>query len=180
MTLQYRIAEEHERPTAISLIEQVFRKELGYEGVRSDGFDEHAVFLVGLNNGSNGNMAVAALRLVPDGPHGLPLDRYFDLSHLRSRSERLAEVSRFACLKEYRGLTAGIRPVRFLKETVEHLGFTHLVIDALLTLVPLYERMGFKKYGEPFFDPSVQRSGEPDGTPNSQVMFLEMKDLNKC
>lgn len=148
--------------------------------MRRDEFDKDAVFLVGLTNGESGNSVIAAMRLVPDGSHGLPLDRYFDLSHLRTQSDRLAEVSRFVCLKEHRGQLVGIRSANFFRETIERLRFTHLVIDSLLELIPLYERVGFKKHGEPFFDESVHRPGEPHGIPNAQVMFVAAKDLNEC
>lgn len=177
MHIEYRIAAESEKHVAISLIEHVFKHELGYTGIGSDEFDNTAIFFLGYVHNGEGTNPVAALRLVPDNPHGLPLDRYFDLSPLRSQSDRLVEVSRLACLKSHRQHLIGIRGVRFLKATTERLGFTHLVIDSLLRLVPLYERIGFTKFGAPFFDDSVYKPGETHGIPNAQVMFAERTRL---
>lgn len=170
----YRVAETiAERDRAQSLIEAVFVAGMGLSGICRDEFDAVASFVLGDADG----VAVAALRIVPDGPAGLPLDRHVCLAPLRSPSTSLAEVGRLVVLPEYRRHLVGVRGVPFLRDLAQRLGLTHLVVDSMLSRRRLYEHIGFVRWGEPFYDPTALEPGAQPGVPNGQVLVARLKEL---
>jgi predicted GNAT family N-acyltransferase len=174
LVVDYSIAATpDERAEARELIHQAFVEELCYEGEGADIFDDHAVFLIGRNSAG----VVAAFRVILDGEAGLPLDYHIDLEPLRAESTALAEVSRLACLPEHHSNLVGLRGVGFLKSVAQQVGATHFVIDSLVSLAPLYRRIGFLPVGEPFVDHTVCAPGETVSEPNAQVMWADVDVL---
>ena len=176
MDVIYKIAENNaEKDAAKNLIEQVFIKELGYSKMLSDKFDSIAIFLVATCNGH----IIAALRLIPDSELELPLDNHIDLTGLRNESIKLAELSRLACLQDFRNNHVAINGLRFLMINLFDMGISHVVIDSFLHSARLYKRLGFKPLGKPIFDPTIYKEGDNPGVPNSLVMYAKVQDLNK-
>lgn len=170
----YKITENAmEKDAAICLMEQVFDIELGYAKIKSDRFDEKAVFLITKSDGQ----VVASLRVVPDSELGLPVDEYTDISHLRDKKIKLAEVSRLACLKDFRYNHVAMNGVIFLKKVLTDMGITHVVIDSFLHSARLYRRLGFEPLGEPIFDPTILKAGDDPSVPNSLIMYAEVQGL---
>jgi len=175
MDIIYKITENDiERHAAIDIMEHVFAVELGYSKIRADTFDHNAVFLIAKCNGQ----IVASLRVVPDSELGLPIDAYADISHVRSKKIMLAEVSRLACLKDFRNRYVAINGISFLKEVLSNMDITHVVIDSFLHSARLYRQLGFKPLGEPIFDSTIFKEGDAPA-PNSLVMYAEVQDLIK-
>lgn len=176
MDVLYKIAEDlSEKKAARKLIEQVFVEELGYSRIQSDKFDDIAVFMIAKLN----NQIIASLRLIPDSESGLPLDAYTDLSELRNINRKLVEVSRLACLKDFRDNHVSINGIAFLKEVLCDMGITHVVVDSFLHSARLYKQLGFTPLGKPIFDPTIFKEGADPAAPNSQVMYARVQDLNK-
>ena len=172
----YQVASSaSERAAAISVMRAVFVDELGYADMQGDQFDASATFFVALQEGQ----AIASIRLIVDGPLGLPLDQRADLSSLRHSKERLGEVSRLACLPEHRDRRVVAAGLGFVLATARHLGVTRLVLEALLHMAPLYERIGFVRQGGPFFDNTCVRRGESGMAPNSVLMTAELDALRE-
>lgn len=171
--LVYKIAESDlEKRAAKKVIEDVFVHELGYAGVKSDRFDTLSLFIIALVSGKT----IAALRLIQDSEEGLPIEQHINLSCLRNRNCKLAEVSRLACLKEYRNNTVVLKGLSYFKELAQTAGISHLVIESLLRTANLYKSVGFTPIGEPFFDSTVAASSS-DRTPNSLAMLVHVKDI---
>lgn len=176
MNIIYKIAEsESEKAAARKLIEYVFVKELGYSKIKPDKFDDIAVFLITKFKGQ----IIAALRLIPDSEIGLPLDAHTDLSELRNNSKKLSEVSRLACLKDFRNNQVSLNGISFLKQVLDNMGVTHVVVDSFLHSARLYKQFGFKPVGKPIFDPTIFKVGADPDAPNSRVMFAKVKELTK-
>lgn len=172
--VHYGIATKvEEQKQARYLIYGVFMQELGFVSVRPDQFDASAVYVVGKKSSA----IIAAVRIVLDSEDGLPLDGYYDLSALRSRAYRLVEVGRLACHPDHRTNLVALRGRGSMIRAAANMGASHLVIDSLIELTPLYRRIGFSPVGEPFVDPTVQRSNEHRSAPNAQVMWAAIDEL---
>ncbi len=171
--LQFKIAEsESEKRAALQIIEAVFVHELGHTGVKPDGFDELSLLITAAVRGKT----IAALRFIPDSPAGLPIEEHLELSGLRQAGVKLGEVSRLACLKEFRNYLVVFRGLGYFKELAQATGVSHLVIESLIRTQSLYRSLGFTPFGEPFCDRSVA-SLENDLRPNSVAMLARVADL---
>lgn len=169
--LSYRLAQDaSERSLAIQLMHRVFVEELGYTGMGPDQFEALATYCLVFHDG----VAVATVRLIPDGPQGLPLDKHVDLSDVRSSGKRVGEVSRLAAIPEFRSRYVAADGLEFLFAVARALGVELLVADSFLHMAPLYARLGFKNVGVPFFDPTVSRQGDQPGVPNGQLMLMSL------
>lgn len=170
----YRVAQTlEERSAAIAVMRAVFVEELGYFDMESDEFDLAATFCVAFQD----ERAIACLRLIPDGPSGLPLDRRTNLDHMRGNGHRLAEVSRLACLSDYRDQKVVAAGLGFLRHTAQRLAVTRLIIEAFPHMTPFYERFGFVQHGRPFFDRTSLRIGDTATDPNAVLMTIDLDAL---
>ncbi len=172
----YRIAiTNEERAAAVSVMRAVFVEELGYLEMESDEFDVSATFCVAYS----ADRAIACLRMIKDGPAGLPLDRRIDLSSVRDNGHHLAEISRLACLKEHRDQRVVMAGLGVLNSMARTAGVTRLVIEAFPHMAPFYERFGFAAHGQPFFDHTSVRDGESDAEPNAVLMTIDLDALQR-
>jgi predicted GNAT family N-acyltransferase len=171
--LTYKIAEsDFEKTEARKVITNVFVDELGYSDLRTDRFDKLSTFIIANLAGKT----IAALRLIPDSAEGLPIEEHLDLTSLRTKNSKLGEVSRLACLKEYRNHTVVHQGLGFFKELVQTLDISHLVIESLLRTTKLYQSFGFTPIDKPFYDPTVAAS-PGDMSPNSLAMLIRAADI---
>lgn len=171
--LAFKIAEsDFEKTEARKVITNVFVDELGYSALKTDRFDKLSTFIIANLAGKT----IAALRLIPDSLEGLPIEEHINLSFLRTKNSRLGEVSRLACLKEYRNHTIVHQGLGFFKEHVQTLDISHLVIESLLRTTKLYQSFGFAPIDQPFYDPTVAAS-PGDISPNSLAMLIRVADI---
>lgn len=155
--LKFKIAEtEIEKRAAQAVIYQVFGQELGFNKIMPDNFDDLAYYIIAIEN----KKVIAALRIIPDSPLKLPIDALLDLSAIRQDDVKLAEISRLACLKQYRNRTVTIKGLAFFKEFIQQQGYTHLVIESFLDKADFYRFLGFTAFSEPFCDQTLVNNGE--------------------
>lgn len=169
----YKIAESDlEKTEARKVITAVFVDELGYSDLKTDRFDQLSTFIIAEQAGKT----IAALRLIPDSTEGLPIEEYINLSPFRTKKSKLGEVSRLACLKEYRSQAVIHQGLGFFKDLVQTLDISHLVIESLLRTTRLYQTLGFTPIDQPFYDRTVA-SSPGDISPNSLAMLIRTADL---
>jgi N-acyl-L-homoserine lactone synthetase len=96
---------------------------------------------------------VGGVRVVPDSPIGLPLERYAPLNGYRD-GRVVGEVSRLAVHPDYVTSRLAMRLMKAAFERAEFMGLTEVVMDTSVDgkTIGLYERMGFSRVGEPFVD----------------------------
>jgi N-acyl-L-homoserine lactone synthetase len=99
---------------------------------------------------------VGSLRVVPDGPLGLPLERCRVLDGYRPH-KRIVELSRFAVSPKWRGTLLAALLMKAGYQCAEQAGATHLVLDTYVGngkhQERLYRKMGFEQLTEPYTDP---------------------------
>jgi len=77
-------------------------------------------------------------------------------ARLLLRSEGLGKIGRVAVLPEYRGTGRGEGLMRQLIADATVLGCRQLVLDAQVSVVRFYERLGFTAEGEEFLDAGIR------------------------
>jgi len=117
-----------------------------------DEFDEHAHNYAAYDDAGH---VVGSVRVVPDGPLGLPLERCFPLNGYRD-GKRLAEVSRLAVATGNRGASRlGMLLMKVAYQRYSAMRVSHVVLDAYVgdgTSTSLYDKMGFVHISEPYQD----------------------------
>jgi len=164
VSVYIKVAEtEKELKQAFEVRLEVFGKELGYldaadypEGLEHDVYDDHPEItssFIALVDGRG----VGTLRLVRDSRLGFNLEEHVVLNGLRSGNRALAEASRYAVLKEYRGnpdIARGLLKIAFNQGISR--GLTDYVISANdgtkkgRSAVPIFTALGFVPLGEHF------------------------------
>ena len=99
---------------------------------------------------------VGTLRIVPDSPGGLPLERLFSLTPYR-KNKNIVEMCRFAVSSEHRSSRLFLRLMAASYQCAEMIGSTHMALDAYLEEEPIYEGLGFKRISRPYQDPEYAR-----------------------
>jgi len=119
-------------------------------GVLVDEFDELAHQYAAYDLAGD---VVGSVRVVPDGPLGLPLERCFPLGDYRD-GKRLVEFCRLAVARKYRASRLSFRLMRAAYQRASATGATHVAIDAYLggEQIALFEKLGFERLGMPFLD----------------------------
>lgn len=95
-----------------------------------------------------GSDVIGTVSIVRDNPLGLPMDKIFDLSHLRRANRRIGEISALAIQKEYRGKKGAVLHLvmRYLwKFTQEHLNLDTFVCAVNPAMNELWESVYFFK-----------------------------------
>ncbi len=69
--------------------------------------------------------------------------------------QQRAKIGRVAVLPEYRGQGIATQLVKLLMEYSRREGRTQAILDAQLTVIPLYEKLGFEAVGEVFLDADI-------------------------
>jgi len=113
--LVLRVAAPNERQGVLAFRSQIYRQELGDNGV--DRFDDSAHHLVVCETAGR---IVAALRIVGPENRPLPLEELVDLSAILSPERTPAEVARFCVARDYRQMRRG---------QMIHIGMLKLVHD---------------------------------------------------
>lgn len=152
---------------------RVFAEEMGFVDPKQypdkllyDEFDEMpgktTIFMA-----VNGGEIVGTIRIIRDGPGGLPMDGYTDFRELRSRY-RIAECSRLLTAPEYRKRNADMILMGLVKIgtiwSVEQ-GIDYIVITAKQEVADsFFRKLGFAPIAEPvdlpeFNDPSALPMG---------------------
>ena len=97
---------------------------------------------------------IGSVRVVPDGPLGLPLEHCVPLNDYRN-GKHLAEISRLAVASYHRSKS---RLSALLMKAAYQIcianGISHMVADTYNdATAQLYEKMGFECIGGPYLDP---------------------------
>lgn len=121
-------------------------------GLLVDEFDESAD-----NYGTYDDcgVIVGSVRVVADGPFGLPLERCFPLNEYRD-GKRLAEISRLMVDARCGGRIAGLL-MKAACQRCQAIHATHALLDTYIgkgAACSQYERMGFEPISPPFRDPA--------------------------
>jgi predicted GNAT family N-acyltransferase len=83
------------------------------------------------------------------GPEPVGTARFIPLS------QQVARIGRVAVRKEFRGKGVASRLMRLLAEYARREGYTRLVLDAQVQVIPFYETLGYEAEGEPFLDAGI-------------------------
>ncbi len=100
---------------------------------------------------------VGSVRVVPDTPLGLPLERCSSLGNYR-QGRQLVEVCRLAVDPKWRSLNLAGLLMKAAYQCAKSMGASHIVLDTYIDrrrrTYRLYSRMGFEALGEPHPDPN--------------------------
>jgi predicted GNAT family N-acyltransferase len=69
--------------------------------------------------------------------------------------QQRAKIGRVAVLPEHRGQGIASQLVQLLMEYARREGRTEAILDSQLTVIPLYEKLGFTAVGEVFLDADI-------------------------
>lgn len=76
-------------------------------------------------------------------------------ARMLQKDAKTAKIGRVAVLKEYRGKNLGKSLMENIVEYCCNNGIVKILIDAQTYVVPFYEKIGFKQYGEEFMDANI-------------------------
>ena len=155
-----RLTDERELVRLYAFRYGVFVDELGWMARKDRGahilvdeFDQESANYAAYN--ADGEI-VGSLRVVPDGPLGLPLERCQVLNGYRAR-KRIVELSRLAVAPAWRCTMLAALLMKAGYQSAERMGATHLVLDTYTgdgtRLDRLYDRLGFEQLTDPYADP---------------------------
>jgi N-acyl-L-homoserine lactone synthetase len=155
-----RLTDERELVRLFAFRYRVFVEELGWMARKDQGaqilvdeFDRESVNYAAYDDDGQ---IVGSLRVVPDGPIGLPLERCRVLDGFRGH-KRIVELSRLAVAPHWRCTLLAALLMKAGYQCAEHMGATHLVLDTYIgngkRLERLYQRLGFDQLTEPYQDP---------------------------
>ncbi len=102
---------------------------------------------------------VGSMRVVTDGPLGLPLERCQVLNGYRKSRRRIVELSRLAVAPQRRGTLVAALLMKAGFQCAESLGATHIVLDTYVgdgALDALYRKIGFQELSLPYPDPDYR------------------------
>jgi N-acyl-L-homoserine lactone synthetase len=138
----------------------VYVDELGWfsdmGGILMDEFDEISHNYAAYDDTGE---VIGSVRVVPDSPLGLPIERCFPLKDYRE-GKRLVEICRLAVSSQNRTSRLLLWLIRAAYQCAVRTGATHIIGDAYVNnaTVAMYEKFGYQRLGAPFFDPSYNRA----------------------
>jgi len=155
-----RLTDERELVRLFAFRYDVFVEELGWMARKDQGaqilvdeFDRESVNYAAYDHAGE---IIGSLRVVPDGPLGLPLERCRVLDGFRGH-KRIVELSRLAVAPQWRCTLLAALLMKAGYQCAEHMGATHLVLDTYVgngkRLERLYQKLGFDQLTEPYQDP---------------------------
>lgn len=71
------------------------------------------------------------------------------------KDSNIGKIGRVAVLEEYRGKNLGKKIMKNILEHCRNSGITKVMLDAQTYVIPFYEKLGFKQYGEEFMDAGI-------------------------
>jgi len=125
--------------------------------------DEYDMFAYNYAAFDEDRNIVGSIRVVHDGPLGLPLERLNSLDFYRGR-KHLVEFCRLAVARQYRNSRLPLKLMAAAYQCADLTGGTHVVLDAFLEEEALYTGLAFKRISEPYSDPQYNC--------NSQVVTM--------
>lgn len=66
------------------------------------------------------------------------------------------KIGRVAVLKEYRGKGLGAKLMRCIEGEASRRGFRRLILEAQVSAIPFYEKLGYVAEGEVFLDANIE------------------------
>lgn len=146
--LEFKIATKpSELKMVYRLVWEIYGKELNYfqpteykDKKYKDKYDRYSVNFLAFNH----NKPVGALRLILNSPYGFYIEKDFPIIKPRIQKTFLAELSRFAVLKKYRGKTKDVS-IGLIKTALAFSKSKHITHWYALTGYKLKE--SFEKYG---------------------------------
>ena len=139
------------------ILTTVFHQELNLLGMQiPDGYDPCSVYM----QITDLETIVGTYRIVlPNASVGLPIEEVgFDLSQFASEQiypHQICEMSRLALLKEKRGKIPFSKIVYSACHITAQNNASILIAAILPRNVPLFQRHGFSRIGQPLLDPSI-------------------------
>lgn len=118
-----------------------------------DDFDDIAHNFAALDNDG---CVVGSVRVVPDNPIGLPLERYAPLNGYRAGKTPF-EICRLAVHPSARKTNLGARMMKTSFMCIKMSGGSHVVLDTQVSggTMRLYEKAGFTRIGGEYIDDTV-------------------------
>jgi predicted GNAT family N-acyltransferase len=77
-------------------------------------------------------------------------------ARLLDKGENTGKVGRVAVLREHRGRGAGTALMQAVEQEARAQGLTRLVLDAQVSAIPFYARLGYTVEGELFLDAGIE------------------------
>jgi N-acyl-L-homoserine lactone synthetase len=155
-----RLTDEKELVRLYAFRYRVFVEELGWMARKDQGahilvdeFDRDATNYAAYDRDGE---IVGSLRVVPDGPLGMPLERCHVLDGYRA-GKRLVELSRLAVAPDWRCTKLAATLMKAGYQCAVGMGATHIVLDTYIgngqKPERLYVKLGFEQLCEPYADP---------------------------
>ena len=132
-------------------VEQLQWLQAQKEGLLVDEFDVCAHNYAALNDSGE---CIGSVRVVFDGPLGLPIERSFPLNGYRC-GRRIAEICRLATADAYNNTRLGPLLMKAAYQCCIYKCISNIVVDAYMRRhksVGLYDKMGFRPIGAPYRD----------------------------
>ncbi len=153
-----RVTEPSDLEALYRFRHEVYVDELGWlppdpSGLLRDGFDDLAYNYVATDGDGK---VVGSMRVVPDSPAGLPLERVAPLDGFRDGARNLVELCRLVVRSDHRGSRLGglLMKAGYQRAVIQKA--SHIVIDTYLengATMHLYEKMGFGRVSDEYHDP---------------------------
>ena len=77
-------------------------------------------------------------------------------ARLIDKGDGTGKIGRVAVLKEFRGKGLGAKLMRFIEVEAAGRGFQRLILEAQVSAVPFYEKLGYIAEGEVFLDANIE------------------------
>ena len=77
-------------------------------------------------------------------------------ARLIDKGEGTGKIGRVAVLKEFRGRGLGARLMRFIEAEATLRGFERLILEAQVSAISFYEKLGYVAEGEVFLDANIE------------------------
>lgn len=155
-----RLSDEKELIRLFAFRYRIFVEELGWMARKDSGahilVDEFDMDAANYAAYDDSGELVGSLRVIRDGPLGLPLERCRVLDGYR-QDRRLVELSRLAVAPSWRGGRLGAMLMKAGYQCARRSGATHIVLDTYtgngMSPDRLYVKMGFDQLTEAYPDP---------------------------
>lgn len=173
-SITFCVAKSHAELAACrAILKTVFIEEEGFALNIPDRYEQHATYLYG----KKGDQLVGCLRIVTaTDQSGTPVESVVGAPKLND-IKHYGEISRFAILPAYRGSVLGAHAYNTCWNLCSQLGLEYVVAEARYEIRFLHKRLGFKEFGEPFYDPDLQTADAPLAAANAILMIARVRDL---
>ena len=155
-----------------NLLREVFLYDEGFSLTIPDRYESQSTYFYAKLKG----IPVGCLRFVKGSiEHPLPLQEVNPNIDLKGFSN-YAEVSRWVISRNYRGKVMTGEALRQCWQNAALLELDHVFTETRYKVRRLHERLGFRPYSKPFYDPDMAIPGEQQ-TPNAIIMHASLESL---